>query len=161
MDFTQRYLLKSPVFSGVLLFITIASTAMTLFAVKNVSAGLPVIVTKAANKSGDMFGYTIPYMLSFVRIDPGDWQIIASLVMFLAVLFIMAYQTQTVFINPVLAIAGYLMIDCMFKRDGKEYQAMVITRGPIDAGDKLRLERLSHYLYINAQPTAAESEGKI
>lgn len=159
MDFSQRFFVRSPTFSGVLLFLAVASTAITLFTVKNVAAGLPVTVTKAANKSGDMFGYTIPYMLSFIRIDFGEWQIIASLVLFLAVLFIMAYRTQTVFINPVLAIAGYLLIDCTLKRDNKEYQAMVITRKPIDVGDKLRLERLSHYLYINARPATENSEG--
>lgn len=159
VDFTQRFLLKSPTFSGILFFVACASTVITLLAVRNVSAGLPITVTKAANKSGDMFGYTIPYMLSFIRIDFGDWQIIASLAMFLAVLFIMAYRTQTVFINPVLAIAGYLLIDCTFKRDSKEYQAMVITQNPIDVGDELRLERLSHYLYINARPATEEPKG--
>ncbi len=159
MDFSQRFFVRSPTFSGILLLLAVASTAITLFTVKNVAAGLPVTVTKAANKSGDMFGYTIPYMLSFIRIDFGEWQIIASLVLFLAVLFIMAYRTQTVFINPVLAITGYLLIDCTFKRENKEYQAMVITRKPIDVGDKLRLERLSHYLYINARPATEKSEG--
>ena len=103
MDFSQRFFVRSPTFSGILLLLAVASTAITLFTVKNVAAGLPVTVTKAANKSGDMFGYTIPYMLSFIRIDFGEWQIIASLVLFLAVLFIMAYRTQTVFINPVLS----------------------------------------------------------
>lgn len=159
MDFSQRFFVKSPVFSGILLFVAIASTVVTIFTARNVTSGLPVTVTKAANKSGDMFGYTIPYMLSFIRIDFGEWQIIASLVLFLAVLFIMAYRTQTVFINPVLAIAGYLLIDCTFKRNNKEYQAMVITRKPIDVGDKLRLERLSYYLYINARPVTENSEG--
>ena len=159
MDFSQRFFVRSPTFSGILLLLAVASTAITLFTVKNVAAGLPVTVTKAANKSGDMFGYTIPYMLSFIRIDFGEWQIIASLVLFLAVLFIMAYRTQTVFINPVLAITGYLLIDCTFKRENKEYQVMVITRKPIDVGDKLRLERLSHYLYINARPATEKSEG--
>ena len=160
VDLSQRLFLKSPTFSAVLLFIAVFSTVLTLMAVKNVSAGLPVTVTKAANKSGDMFGYTIPYMLSFVRVEFGEWQVIASLVMFLAVLFIMAYRTQTVFINPVLAIAGYLLIDCTFKRDGKELQAMVITRKPIDVGDTLRLERLSHYLYINSRPTTEDAKGE-
>lgn len=159
LDFSHNLLFGSPKFSGILLFVAVASTVATLLSVKNISAGLPVVVTKATNKSGDMFGYTIPYMLSFIRVDLGDWQIIVSLVMFLSVLFIMAYRTQTVFINPVLAIAGYLLIDCTFKRDGKEAQAMVITRSPIDVGDNLRLERLSHYLYINTRSATDESRG--
>jgi hypothetical protein len=160
LDFSQRFFLGSPIFSGILLFLAVTSTVIMLSAVKNVSAGLPVTVTKAANKSGDMFGYTIPYMLSFIRIDLGDWQIMVSLVMFLSVLFIMAYRTQTVFINPVLAIAGYFLIDCTFKRDEKECQVMVVTRNPIGVGDRLRLERLSHYLYIDVRPATDEAKGK-
>jgi hypothetical protein len=160
VDLNQHFLLRSPIFSGALLFIAVVSTVITLFTARNVSAGLPVIVTKVSNRSGDMFGYTIPYMLSFIRVDFSEWQIIVSLAVFFAVLFIVAYRTQTVFINPILAIAGYLLIDCTFKRDSKEYQAMVVTRTPIDVGDKLRLERLSHYLYINARPTTDEYEGQ-
>lgn len=160
LDFSHKFFLKSPIFSCALLFLAIASAITTLAAVKKVSNGLPVTVIKAANKSGDMFGYTIPYMLSFIRIDLGDWQIMVSLLMLLVVLFIMAYRTQTVLVNPVLAIAGYLLIDCTFKRNGKESQAMVVTRTPIDAGDTLRLERLSHYLYINVLPATKDTKGK-
>ena len=159
MDFSQRFFVRSPTFSGVLLFLAVASTAITLFTVKNVAAGLPVTVTKAANKSGDMFGYTIPYMLSFMRVELGDWQTLLSLMLFLSVLFIMAYRTQTVFINPVLALAGYMLIDCTFKRDNKEIQAMVVTKEPISVGDSIKLDQLSHYLYIRAHAGRTNSEG--
>lgn len=156
IDFSKQFLVESPIFSGILLFIIVTSTAITLLTVKNVSAGLPVVVTKAVNKSGDMFSYTIPYILSFTKTDFGEWRTIISLVLFLAILFIMAYRTQTVFINPVLAIAGYFLIDCTFRRDDKEYQAMVITRRFINIGDTLKLERLSYYLYINTTPKKSE-----
>jgi len=146
--------------SSILIFMAIGSSVVTLMTVRSVENGLTVVVTKAANKSGDMFGYTIPYMLSFMRVDLGDWQTLLSLVMFLSVLFIMAYRTQTVFINPVLAMAGYMLIDCTFKRDGKEIQAMVVTREPIDAGDSIQLDRLSHYLYIRTHTKHQNTEGR-
>src|SRR6218665_3695492 len=57
-----------PILSGVLLSVAILSIVITLCSMKEISGGLPVIVIKASNKSGDMFGYTIPYMLSFLRI---------------------------------------------------------------------------------------------
>jgi hypothetical protein len=160
IDFSYRFFLATPVLSGILLLTAIISTAITLTAVKRVRSGLPVKVTRAANKSGDMFGYTVPYVLSFIRIDLGDWRIMVSLLLFLSILFIMAYRTQTVFINPALAIAGYLLIDCTFMRNGKEIQAMVITKKPIDIGDSINLERLSHYLYICAQQISEEQKGK-
>lgn len=160
IDLSVSWLLLNPVSSWILLSIAIVSSFITLRAVKEVDNGLPVVITKAANKSGDMFGYTIPYMLSFIRVDLGDWQIILSLIIFLSVLFVMAYRTQTVFINPILAMAGYLLIDCTFKRGDKEVQAMVITKNPISIGDSCQLERLSHYLYIAAQPERKQPRGE-
>jgi hypothetical protein len=91
-------------------------------------------------------------MLSFFRVDLDDWQVIVSLIIFLAILFVMAYRTQTVFLNPILAIARYMLIDCTFKRGDQEIQAMVITRSPLSIGQSCLLERLSHYLYIAVPP---------
>ena len=159
MDLSAPHLFANPAVSAVLVLVAITSSWMTLAAVKEADGGLPVEVTKAANKSGDMFGYTIPYMLSFMRVDLGDWQTLASLALFLAVLFVMAYRTQTVFINPVLAVAGFMLIDCTFKRSGKETQAMVVTKEPIAAGDSILIDRLSHYLYIRNNSRTENTEG--
>ena len=158
---SMPYLFGEPVSSFILILIAICSGFVTLLTVRSVESGLPVVVIKAANRSGDMFGYTIPYMLSFTRVDLGDWQTLTSLVLFLLVLFIMAYRTQTVFVNPVLAIAGYTLIDCTFQKNGKETQAMVVTRDPISAGDAIQLERLSHYLYIRANSDHNDAEGTV
>lgn len=148
---TPGWLPQNPVFSAALLLVAVFSSLAVLRSVKEIDGGLTVTVTKASNKSGDMFGYTIPYMLSFMKVDLGDWQTIVSLALFLAILFIMAYRTQTVFVNPILALAGYMLIDCTFRRGDKEIQAMVVTRQPLAVGDTCRLERLSHYLYVAAR----------
>ncbi len=153
------WLPRHPLFSGILLAVAASSSIMTLRSVKEVSSGLAVVVTKAANKSGDMFGYTIPYMLSFLKVDFGDWQICVSLIVFLSILFVMAYRTQTVFVNPVLALAGYMLIDCTFKRGNQEIQAMVVTRTPLAIGQTCQMERLSHYLYIAAAQDQQDHSG--
>lgn len=150
------WLPRHPILSGTLLFVAIFSSIAILRAVKEISGGLTVTVAKASNKSGDMFGYTVPYMLSFLRIDFNDWQTIVSLAVFMSILFIMAYRTQTVFINPILALAGYMLIDCTFKRDEQEIQAMVVTRSPLVIGKTYQLERLSHYLYVAAAQEDSE-----
>ncbi|MBT9100504.1 hypothetical protein KFZ76_22655 [Methylovulum psychrotolerans] len=139
---------RNPVRSFTLLLIAFVSSIAILRSMREIKGGLTVQVTKASNKSGDMFGYTVPYMLSFLRVDLGDWQTIASLSIFLAILFIMAYRTQTVFVNPILALAGYMLIDCTFKRGDREIQAMVVTRSPIMIGNSYQMERLSYYLYV-------------
>lgn len=142
------------------LVVAVLSCIGVLWSVTQIRSGLSVEVTKAANKSGEMFGYTIPYMLSFMRIDLGDWQTLLSLFIFLGMMFVVAYRTQTVFVNPVLALAGYMLIDCTFKRGVVETQAMVITRTPIKIGDTYILERLSYYLYAVAQPQSQSDSGE-
>lgn len=149
-----------PIVCGILLFTAISSSIAVLFSVREIKGGLPVLVTKASNKSGDMFGYTIPYMLSFLRVDLGDWQTIVSLSIFLSILFIMAYRTQTVFVNPILALAGYMLIDCTFKRGDREIQAMVVTHTPLVIGKTYQMERLSHYLYIAATQNVSRQSGE-
>ena len=147
-----QWLPRHPWFAASILLIAILSCIGVLRAVREVQSGLTVQVTKASNKSGEMFGYTIPYMLSFLRIDLGDWQTLLSLFIFLAMLFVVAYRTQTVFVNPVLALAGYMLIDCTFERGASETQALVITKEPLKTGEPYVIERVSHYLYIAAHP---------
>lgn len=89
IDLHSPIFFRSPVLSGIFLLIAVGSSVITLRAVKEIDGGLPVVITKAANRSGDMFGYTIPYMLTFMRIDLGDWQTVLSLAILLSILFIM------------------------------------------------------------------------
>ena len=133
-----------------LLAAAVLSTVAALWAVGSVRSGLDAQITKVSNKSGEMFGYTIPYALSFIRIDLHDWQTLVSIGIFLGMMFVLAYRTQTVFVNPVLALAGYMQLDCTFKQGANEIQAMVITREPLRIGQTCKVERLSHYLYIAA-----------
>lgn len=142
---------QHPWMFAVLIAVAALSSLMVLGAIRSIRSGLSVEVTKAANKSGEMFGYTIPYVLSFVRIDLGEWQTLVSLAIFLGMMFAVAYRTQTVFVNPILAVAGYMLIDCTFKRAGTETQAMIITRVPLKIGASYTIERLSHYLYAAAE----------
>lgn len=123
---------QHPWMFGIFIAAAVGTALLVLGAVKSIRSGLSVEVVKASNKSGEMFGYTIPYVLSFVRIDLGEWQTLVSLAIFLAMMFAVAYRTQTVFINPVLAVAGYMLIDCTFKRAATETQAMVVTRVPLN-----------------------------
>lgn len=142
---------QHPWMFAVLIAVAALSSVMVLGAIRSIRSGLSVEVTKAVNKSGEMFGYTIPYVLSFVRIDLGEWQTLVSLAIFLGMMFAVAYRTQTVFVNPILAVAGYMLIDCTFKRAGTETQAMIITRVPLKIGASYTIERLSHYLYAAAE----------
>lgn len=145
---------------GSLLAVAVLSTTVALGAVRSVRSGMNVQLTKVSNRSGEMFGYTLPYAMSFVRIDLHDWQTLVSVGIFMAMMFVLAYRTQTVFVNPVLALAGYMQLDCTFKQGTNEIQAMVIARRPLRIGQTCKVERLSHYLYVAAEEPTEDRHGQ-
>lgn len=150
IDLMNPYYFTYPVFGIGLFSVALISNICVLWVVKSVNSGLMVEVSKASNKSGEMFSYTIPYVISFAKVDFTEWQTTFSLLLFMIVLFIISYRSQAMLVNPVLAIFGYMLIDCTFKRGDKEIQAMVITKQAISTGDRVCIDKLSHYLYIHS-----------
>ena len=143
VDFNKPMYLGSPLTSFITAVFAVISAAMTLKIVNSISSGLPVIVTKVSNKSSDMFGYTVPYVISFMKVDLSDWRLLLGVLVLLSVLFVISYRSQAAFVNPVLAVFGYFLLDCAFKSSGKEFQGTVIAKLPIMPGDTVNLESLS------------------
>lgn len=68
---------QHPWMFAVLIAVAALSSLMVLGAIRSIRSGLSVEVTKAANKSGEMFGYTIPYSLPAPQtmvLRPKGWQ---------------------------------------------------------------------------------------
>lgn len=142
------YLPKHLCISSVIFIVASLSYVVVLLAVKNINSGLPVKITKVTNKSGDMFTYTIPYMISFYNFNLGDWKTLLSISVFMTLMFSLAYRTQNVFINPVLALAGYGLYDCQFKDGSREKSGLLISKHPFQLGDTCVIEQLSQFLYF-------------
>jgi hypothetical protein len=95
-----------------------------------------------------MFGYTIPYMVSFYRFDLGDWRTLLCLFIFLALLFVLAQRSRTILVNPMLALIGYGLYDCQFGNDGISRQGMFISRFDFGVNDVCHVRQLSGFLYF-------------
>lgn len=117
-------------------------------AVTTIPSGLPVTITKVSNRSGDLFAYTIPYMISFYNFNLGDWRTLLCLGIFLLLLFVLAYQTRSVLVNPVLALVGYGLYDAQFKDGVVDRQGMLLSRSEFAVGDVCHVYRLSNFLYL-------------
>ena len=128
--------------------VTLLACVVVLISARSITSGVPVTVLKVTNKSGDMFTYTIPYMISFYNFTLGDWKTLAALSVFMLLMFALAYKTQNTFINPVLALAGYGLCDCQLKDGPNEIQGLVIAKPAPTVGDTCLVERLSYFLYF-------------
>jgi hypothetical protein len=154
--FIPEHPTKVLIILGVIIFCAFT----TISAAKNIKQGVPVKITKVSNKSGDMFTYTIPYMMSFYKFDLGDWQLLSCLFVFLSLMFILAYRTQNVFVNPILALAGYGLYDCQFKEGEQEKQGLLLSKTHFQMGDFCSIKRFSNLMYFvtHVQPKESDSD---
>jgi hypothetical protein len=128
--------------------VTLASCVIVLVAANSMRNGLPVQISKVSGKSGEMFTYTIPYMISFYNFNLGDLKIILCLLIFLSLMFLLALRTQSMMTNPVLALFGFGLYDCQFIDGRKELQGHFISREVFRPGDTCVVERFSDFLYF-------------
>jgi len=142
------FLPMHPIATAIVVVTVLLACAVVLVAANKIESGISVKIMKVSNKSGDMFTYTIPYMISFFNFNLGDWKTLLSLFVFMTLMFALAYRTQNVFINPVLALAGYGLYDCQFKDGGREIQGLLISKHEFQLGDTCLVEKLSNFLYF-------------
>jgi len=150
------FLPQHPIVAAVVLSVVILACGTTILAAKMIRNGLPFVVTKITNRSADMFTYTIPYMISFYNFNLGDWKTLTCLGIFMSLMFVLAYRTQNMLVNPVLAIAGYGLYDCQMKDSDLEIQALLISKERFNVGDTCVVERLSNFLYFVSQVNPKE-----
>ena len=55
------------------------------------------------------------------------------------------------FVNPVLALAGYGLYDCQFKEGAQEKQGLLLSKDHFQVGDHCAVKRLSNLMYFVTQ----------
>lgn len=146
-DFSTRCF-HNPTLVAIVLGLAALSCAVTWLAATSARDGAVVRLTKVANKSADMFTYTIPYMVSFYKFDLADLNMVLSLAVFLSLMFVLSYRTQNLLVNPVLALAGYGLYDCQFKDGASDGQGMLLSKGELEVGQECRLQKITTFLYF-------------
>jgi hypothetical protein len=68
--------------------------------------------------------------------------------LFMALLFFLTVKTQSIFINPVLAMRGYGLFAVEFEESGKAKSGVFLAKDVVKAGASCRVERLSQFLYL-------------
>ncbi|MEO5954989.1 MAG: hypothetical protein ABIR36_04755 [Nitrospiraceae bacterium] len=149
---------QHPKLAAIIAIITLASCIFVLVAARTIKSGVQVRITKVASRSGEMFTYTVPYMIAFYNFTLGDWKTLLSLMIFMGIMFSLSYKTQNMFVNPVLALAGYGLYECHFKDGDREIQGQLISECPFQIGDVCVVERLSYFLYFVSKVEITEDQ---
>lgn len=109
---------------------------------------MPVTVKAVRNRSIDLINYTIPYIVSFFGFDLSKVEDILSLIVFLLLLLLLTLKSKSVFMNPILLLAGYNLYDLEFEYDGKPASTIVISKYEMRPGERYYIRSLTRFLYF-------------
>lgn len=131
-----------------LFFISIICCVVTIYSAKAIKSGIVISIKKVSNKSSDMFSYTIPYMISFYKFDFSDLNMVLSFLIFMILMFLISFRSQTLLINPILHFLGYGLYDCQFLHGDREENGLFLSKHELYREDKYVVQKLSNFLFI-------------
>jgi len=136
----------------ILLGLTVLSIALLFYAIKSIQRGnMPVKVKAIKSRSVDLINYTIPYIVSFFGFDLSKTTDVVSLTIFLLLMLLMTIKSKSVFMNPILLLAGYNLYDLEYEFDGKVTSTIVISNHDIRVGETYHIRSLTRFLYFTTE----------
>ena len=130
--------------------IAIAATSVLLIfvALRLIRGGVPIRVLSTRSRATDLVNYSLPYIVSFFGLKLDDPHDMISLAVLMLLLFILAFRTKALFINPILACAGYQLLEAEYEDSGQRKSKDLLVKGEITPGDVCRAEVLSTSLLL-------------
>lgn len=110
----------------------------------------PVLrIEHARPKDGDVLAYMATYLVPFLGVDLTDADGVVVFVGFLLVLGIVYVNSNMLFVNPLLSIAGYHTFD-VTDPQGHEY-TLITKRDGLDPGTELCPAQVSRYIRLEVR----------
>lgn len=119
---------------------------------------MPVTVKEIKNRSDDLINYTIPYIVSFFGFDLSKMEDILSLTIFLTLLLLLTIKSKSVFMNPILLIAGYNLYDLEYEYDDKKHETIALSKYEMKRGERYYIRSLTRFVYFVTENEKAQNE---
>lgn len=107
-------------------------------------------VVAVENRSVELLNYTIPYLISFLPLAIDKANEMAAFSLFMLLMFWLTYKTDNLYINPVLTFFGYGLYRLTVDISGSSYEVNVLARNLPKKEERLFLEKISPFLYIQS-----------
>ena len=111
--------------------------------------GPRLAVKHSRPKDGEILAYTATYLLPFLGLDLTRSDGIVLFSGFLTVLGLVYVNSNMLFVNPLLSLAGYHAFDVV-DEDGHEYSLIARRRG-IDPGTTIRPSQVDQYVRVEVR----------
>lgn len=148
-DFKTKHWFDHSVAIYVLLLMILLSIILLFSTVFNIRRGsMSVEVASVKNRSNDLINYTIPYMLAFFGVNLADPRDVIAITIFLLIILLLTITSKSVFLNPILALAGYCLYDLEYNYEGKLFSRVVISKHELHVGHYYYVRSLTRFLYF-------------
>lgn len=148
-DFKCSYRFNHPLAIYIILGVALLSVVLLFVTVGSLKRGnMPVKIKSVKNRSVDLINYTIPYIVSFFGFDLSKTADVVSLSIFLLLMLLLTIKSKSVFMNPILLLAGYNLYDLEYEFDKKTCSTIVISKEEMYTGDRFYIRSLTRFLYI-------------
>lgn len=148
-DFNITHHFKHPIVIYAMLSVALLSVVLLFISVSKMKRGnMCVTVKTVKNRSVDLINYTIPYIVSFFGFDLSKIEDSVSLSIFLLLMLLLTIKSKSVFMNPILLLAGYNLYDLEYEYDGKVCSTIVISKEEMYTGERFYIRSLTRFLYI-------------
>jgi hypothetical protein len=129
--------------------VSIVGLVVVMVARRN-DKGPRLVVAHSRPKDGDVLAYTATYLLPFLGLDLSRSNDIVLLSGFLVVLGVVYINSNMLFVNPLLSLAGYHSFE-VIDEDGHEY-SVIARRRDLDPGVAIRPSQVDRYVRVEVRP---------
>jgi hypothetical protein len=131
------------------LVLGLLAVAVLYAAMTTLHGQYPIQVKTVKGRAGDLINYSIPYLAAFVTVDKFfELPNVVAFALFMALLFVLTWKTQSLFINPILAVMGYSLYDVQFQEGTTDRDGVFLIKGELWPEERVRILRLSQFLYL-------------
>lgn len=148
-NFDCAYGFRHPIAICIMMVTSLLSVVLLFATIKSLKRGnMPVTVKKVQNRSVDLINYTIPYIVSFFGFDLSKVEDVISLTIFLLLLLLLTLKSKSVFMNPILLLAGFNLYDLEYGYDKETSTMVVISKHDMKTGERYYIRSLTRFLYF-------------
>jgi hypothetical protein len=148
LAYTNRHVRWAWVILGAVAVLSLAGLAVVMLS-KRDERGPRLLVAHARPQDGDVLAYIATYLIPFLGLDLSKRDDVVVLCAFLVVLMLVYVNSNMLFVNPVLSLAGYHSFEI---EDPEGHAYVLLARRPdLDPGSVLRPAQVTRYLRLEVR----------
>jgi len=154
-DFECQFSFRHPIAILTLLGLSLISILLLFYSIKATKRGnMPVKIIEVKNRSVDLINYTIPYIVSFFGFDLSKTNDVISLSIFMLLMLLLTIKSKSVFLNPILLIAGYNLYDLKYELNNSQASIIILSKYELKKGEQYYIRSLTRFLYLAKEKIA-------